>query len=546
MAELLVSKSVFWAFLFASLGISAKLAMTPGLAFAQDTTQEATLEAATPSAATPAPTTATPATPPPLAPNTAPSTQPPATPQTQPATPITEATRPAAPVNPTTAPARKKPVAAKKDRKERPLPKRVARSEGVFQLPLRFDPLDNGLSIDNPQLRWIFRPEDDVIDFGDFPIISTDIRVTLDQIPRAKAPVKYDARKLEKWITALSFRWPEALTRTGVVSIETLEGEALWRFPIDENERKLWHDEVEFTTVEMKKNHKDNTWGRYDLVRSEFEFLYKGGIFRACLTNEETLAERLKLCTPPFRSRSKGDLIRFFPITDKDKLPKPPAPGFYLSGEKLKDTGILNFPVGKDLDLRINFKTGAFVEISSQPADPKLLDVVENANGKEILMTGAGAVPLGKKVRILKRPITHFWAPTGIPQEKIWQAAFPSDSPTIAVRGAFNIPFILLFTYDQLPREEDRIFIEKTRSGGTFSSETIVNGYIPSGGEVSSTEASAFKTDPYHFTWNFAAPKRGEENRSRLSINHKDGSRPWVAHHRMFRSYPSEVSGRMT
>jgi hypothetical protein len=496
--------------LLVSLGVCARLAVLPGLAFAQ---------------------------------NSVPSPVPIPVPSPPPARQQEQGPN-AAPSTPSPTPAAQKPTATIRVRKERPLAKRAARGEDVYQLPLRFDPNDNGLSIDNPQLTWIFRPENDVIDFGDFPVTSTDIKVTLDQISRAKAPVKYDARKLEKWITALSFRWPEALTRTGHISIETLQGDVRWRFQVNENERKLWREEVEHNTAEMKTNHMKSSWGRYDLVRSEFEFLYTGGVFRACLTNDETLAERLRVCTAPFLSKSKGDLIRFFPV--KDNPTTATIPGFYLAGQRLKDSGILNFPVGKPLELRINFKTGAFVEISSQPADPKLLDVVESNNGKEILMTGAGALPLGKKVRILKKPNFHFWAPTGVLQESIWQAVFPADSPTIAVRGAFNIPFTLLFTYDQLPREGDRIFIEKTRSGGTFSAEAVVNGYIPSGGEVSSTESSAAKTGPYHFTWNFAAPKRGEENRSRLSINHKDGNRPWVVNHRMFRSYPSEVSGRIT
>jgi len=420
--------------------------------------------------------------------------------------------------------------------------KRPARARGVFLVPLQFDPEDNGLSIENPQFKWVYDPKADSIDFGNGAVEAASIVMNLEQVKRQAAPVKYDVRKTEKWLTTLSMQWPEKFTRTGEVSIETLDGAALWKFTVDENQRKLWTTDFDYATADMKKSHEKAGWGRFDIVPSEFAFLYKGGQFRACLTNEETEAERLKMCSPPFISKSKGDRIKFFPV----KNYKIDEPGVYLSNKKLENTGLLNFNVGKALTIAVKFANGSSIEISSQPADPQLLDAVQSPDGKEIILTGAGAQPLGQRVRVIKKPITHFWAPTGIKQEKIWQCAIPADVPTVTVRGAFNLPFTMLFNYDRLPGEEDRVFVEQTRSSGTYGSEPVVNGYVPSAAELSSGELSVEKSDPYTFHWRYHAPNSGAENRARLAIKRKDSDRPWVAHYRMHRSYPGELSGRMT
>src|SRR5690606_26665887 len=56
----------------------------------------------------------------------------------------------------------------------------------------------------------------------------------------------------------------------------------------------------------------------------------------------------------------------------------------------------------------------------------------------------------------------------------------------------------------------------------------------------------AQRIGPKHFEWSFAAPNKGEKNRARLLVQHRAEQKPWVAHYEMFRSYPYEVSSRLT
>lgn len=466
-------------------------------------------------------------------------------------------------------------------------PRRPPRGEADFLEPLRFDPEDNGLSIDNPQLKWLMSPRHEKIDLGGIVIDETQVGFSLDQIRRDKANARYDdfngPHKNNQHMISFSFQWPDALVNSGEATFEDLEGRKLWSTVVDDVQRKKWQDEFRFATDAMKLNHSKSHWGIFDIVRENFEFLFSEMPFRACFLKEVSEVETIKICSSPLIIRKKGELVRLFKA--KNKIPPAPAPiiensslkeegqknspisppegasdqsaeklavdpskpdGIYLAGKKINDKGLVTFPIGKPLNLKIQFQNGTSIAIATRPADPSLLDAVQSAEGNEIILTGIGAQPLGNRVRVIQSLITHFWAPTGIKQDKIWQVGIPKEMPTVRILGAFNIPFTLLFNYDQLPNDADRIFIQKTRSSGTYSSKPIVLGYVPSGGEISSNEISATKTDPYHFSWKFSAPNPDSQNRATLSVRAPNTQRQWKAHYLRYRTYPSEISARLT
>ena len=434
-----------------------------------------------------------------------------------------------------------KPLKRRKARIKKLRDAKKAPLDSDYGQPLRFAPEDNGLSINNPQMRFAMDNPNSV-NLGGLKIPSEAISITVDQISRDKASVRFDDSGAQsKLLTTLSFRWPELLSRTGLLTIETLSGEVKWSKDITLEDRKAWKTELDYATAEMKKPHLKHQFGLIDIRPDQFDFLYKGGRFRACLTKENSELEKLKLCTKPFLATSKGDVLRFNQPKGENT-----EHGVYLSDKNLGETGLINFKPGTAVVLKIAFGDFSFIEIGSQPADPKLLDVVESPDGNEIILTGHGAKPLGKKVRIISKPVTHFWAPTGIPQEQIWQVGIPRDTPVLRLLGVFSIPFTMLLTYDELPKESDRVYIRSTRSSGTYSEKPIIFGYAPSGARVSSTESFAKSTSAKYFEWEFLAPRTGELHKSRLLVRSLDHEREWVAHHRMYRSFPYELSARLT
>jgi hypothetical protein len=414
------------------------------------------------------------------------------------------------------------------------------RPPDAYSEPLRFDPEDNGLSIQNPQLKWKM-PDGAKIDLGGLILKQEMINVAFDQVARDKAPVRFNQQK-SPYVTTFSFQWPTELARTGTVSVEALDGSVVWKRDYSESARNEWKSILDFMTPEMKAKHVDSSWGQADISREEFEFLYKGGKFRMCFGQTTSTLESLRICSKPFLSKSKGDRIKIF----SSKLQKPEKANLSLAEQNLGNEGILNLPPSKLVPIKVTFQDASFIEIASQPGDPQLLDAIESPDRREVILTGIGTKPSGVTARILKRPITHFWAPTGFPQERVWQVALPKESPTLRIVGAFNIPFTLLFTYDRLPREADRVFIRGTRSSGTYSAYPIIKGYTPLGAKIGSHESAAYKMSTNQFEWKFAAPNKGAENRARLLVQNPETPRPWIAHYRMFRTYPDEVSARLT
>ncbi|HVK62432.1 MAG TPA: hypothetical protein VM432_12820 [Bdellovibrionales bacterium] len=390
---------------------------------------------------------------------------------------------------------------------------------GEYRRPLLFAPEDNKLKLTSPQIKWTML-RGSRINLGGLKIDSSDIAIVLG--------------------SRMSFRWPEALSRIGTVSIETLDGKRVWSKAVATEARKKWAHILEDAAPDEISPHAKSQWGLDDIDAQTFRFLGNGTNYRMCLSRKNSRLQRLKVCTHAFTARKMGDSYKM------TMVPSDLPANVYYQGKPISEKGLLNFPPKREILLKIVFENGSFIEIASQPMNLKLLDVVESKDAREVILTGSGELPLGKK-KIISQPETHFWSATGIEQEVIWQIAIPTEAPTVRVLGAFNLPFTYLFRYDRLPRESDRVFIRERASTGAFSSKPILYGYTPNASRISSKEATAKRTDAKHFEWTFAAPVRGKENRSRLFVvNPKDKTDYWVAHHSVYRGYSFEASTRLT
>lgn len=408
-----------------------------------------------------------------------------------------------------------------------------------YKRPLLFAPDDNGLQPDNPQIKWEFDATGRQINLGGLKLSSQQISLKLDQIKRASAPGDLKtAVNGTPSVVVLSFNWPTLLTRVGTVTLEDVNGSVKWKSEATEDSRADWRKKlVRYKSV--LKAHEGSQWGFADLPAAALRSFRQGAPFRVCISRQNSELEKLKVCTAPSAFQAVGQgRTQVGPVkTDQ------PA-NVFVHDKPIGKSGLINTPLGKELALKIAFADGPQVEISSQPAALDLLDVVESKDRREIVLTGRGNQPLGKK-KILARPDTFFWAPTGIQQDTIWQVALPKEQPTLRILGAFNLPFTFLFRYDKLPTENDRVFIEEASSTGTYSSTPHLFGWSPKGGRIESKEEWVEKTDDHHFDWKFAAPEIGQRNKARITLLSDEASK-WVAHHEIYRGYPIEASARLT
>jgi hypothetical protein len=433
-----------------------------------------------------------------------------------------------------------KPVANSKGLDESSLSNEKGHDE--FKRPLLFAPDDNGLQPENPQIKWEMDPDGKQINMGGLKLWSSQINVKLDQTKRAEAP--NDLRSNSKGPSSVinfSFSWPTVLTTEGTISIESLDKKVTFTQDITEELRASWRRKLSRYKTSYLKSHQGNQWGMTDLPPKALHDFRSGTPFRVCISKQNSEIERLKVCSAPYAFQSVGPgRTQVGPVKSNE------SPTVFLRDKALGKTGLINTVTGKEVALRIVFAAGSMIEISSQPAALDLLDVVESKDGREIILTGRSTAPLGKK-KYVEKPAMHFWAPTGVEQDTVWQVAIPKDAPTIRILGAFNLPFTFLFRFVKLPTENDRVFIREAATTGSYSANPKLFGYSSKIGRIESSEVWAKKTDDHHFEWDFAAPTVGARNKSRITLfgTEKEKTK-WVAHHSLYRGYPFEASGRLS
>lgn len=417
------------------------------------------------------------------------------------------------------------------------------KGQGNYRKPLLFAPEDNGLGLASPQIKWDF-DKGRRVNLGGLKIEAASIGFQLSQFKYSELNSWFrNSERADDLVTNISFSWPHVLTRTGTVFIE-VDGKRIWSRRIDEDAREDWKNLIGGKSGDPHyRPHAKSSWGLLDaLFEEKFKLPAAGQTFHACLENIQRNKEKLVVCTGPLALRASGKTLS---VVNPTKAPHARNEGtVYLDDKPIGPRGIVNFRPGRRVHLKIVFGDDSSIDITSQPIELRLLDVVESGNGNDILLTGEGEKPLGS-VKIISSPATHFWSRTGVKQEDVWQLAIPREAPTVRMLGAFNIPFTMLFKFDRLPKESDRVYVSD-RVQGTYSSSPRLTGYTPGNGKISSTEFKAKNTEDGYFEWKFAARKRGTDNRARLSVMSKGSDRAWVAHHELHRGYPFEASGRLT
>ena len=449
-------------------------------------------------------------------------------------TPTVEQPAPQLAPSPVSSPALAAPARQKKD-------PNVLTKKGEFTQPLLFAPADNGLSIDNPQIKWeLIKGEK--INLNGLKFESSSIDSQFEEISRSDLPVRFDKPVGKPTAELVFFSWPEILTRTGTLTIETIAGDVKWSQPYSEEEHKSWEavrEDLKATSPTIMKNRQKTPWAWFDVPEGPLDFLRKGGIFRMCLKQTGETGSTVKICAKPLRTGTLKGHLMTKPVSRAGH-----QGNVFFDGKPIGQSGVVNFPSDRYANLKVEFADESFVEFSTKPNDPELLDAIESDDHQNIILTGHGSKPLDQ-AKILSKPDDSFWSATGLPRKSIWQVSIPIEAPTVRIFGDFNVPFTMLFTHDRLPQEADRIYIKPSRSSGTYSSSPVLKGLTPMAGLIASSERKARNSDLYHFDWTFAAPNQGEKNHAHIKVKSRKTKQIWVAQHELYRSYQYEASARM-
>ncbi len=417
-------------------------------------------------------------------------------------------------------------------------------ARGRYTRPLLFAPEDNKIKFTSPQIVWDLS-QGTKIYLGGIVIESAAIRMVLTQPERDKVASRYRVGgRGDSTVTILSFRWPTILTNVGTLSIETPQDKSLWETRISAETRDEWKSHLRYDVNKILAAHTESSFALFDLDLNATPWLKDGSQIKYCLTQKNPQSEKLRICSNVYVVARTDKSLQLTPRKVKKTAQVA------INGSDIGPRGIVNFPEEKNIEIKITFSDNARIELSSRPLQLKFLDVVKTKDGRTLLLTGQGAKPVGK-VKNLEVPPNHFWSATGMEKEIIWQVSTPITQPTLRVLGAWNIPFTYLIKYDDLPSEQDRMFINTRTGSGTYVNGAHIRAYSASGGTVVSKEQSTKRKGKNEYTWFFAAPNKGTNNKSRLILDTGSGlageeSQKWVVHYQLYRGFPYEFSSRLT
>lgn len=425
-----------------------------------------------------------------------------------------------------------------------PSPTKEAKAEspslGRYSRPLLFPPEDNDIRFTSPQVKWDLSGGAR-LNFGGLIVESGSIKIFLNQVKRADVPRHYrDTDRSDALVTNISFRWPNLLTKTGTLSIESSDGKVLFSREILEDTREDWADNLNSRTEKILKPHVKSQFGILDVETGPSGFLKSGAQLRFCLARKNTEAEKIRICSNLHTVSRAGDKMKLVSVDEGKEA------DVALAGSSIGPRGMVNFPEGKAIDIKVRFTDGSTIALTSRPLVLKFLDVVRSKDGESVVLTGQGAQPIGK-VKVVSVPPNHFWSATGIEQEIIWELTVPLNQPFIRVLGAWNVPFTYLFKYEDLPSENDRVYLSTRTGSGTYVNGARLHILAPAQAKVVSKEDKIQRYKQDEYIWKFRARRRGENNKSKLLVqaeNAKD--RAWAANYQLYRGYPYEFSTRLT
>lgn len=414
-------------------------------------------------------------------------------------------------------------------------------AKGSYSRPLLFAPQDNGITFTSPQIKWNLTGGNR-INLGGLTFDAASIRITLDQVRRDKVARRYRESRSSSVVTNVSFQWPSIMSRTGRISAETEKGKVIWANDINEEKRADWLSNLKDDDEKILRAHYKNSWGILD-IDPNAAFLKNGTRFRFCLSRVVTADERIRICSNLHVTTRTGETIKVQSI-DENK-----TPNVFIGKDRIGVRATVNFPEDRKIDVRVQFRSGATVALSSRPLQVQFLDVVLSSDKETIILTGRGPKPLGK-VKDLQVPPNHFWSATGIETQTIWQLSIPRDPPTLRVLGAWNVPFTYLINYEALPSEQDRVYINTRTGSGTYVDGARIRVLSPQGAKLRTSEIRVQNLPgggKNEYRWNFAADDQGKNNKSQITIvGRGENAKDWVAHYQLYRGFPYEVSGRLT
>ncbi len=345
-----------------------------------------------------------------------------------------------------------------------------------------------------------------------------------------------------------SLVWPEGLFLEPLIELIGKNGELIWKKQLTLAEILKWKE----TLNSWKEKNQSNTTGEnsekypfnvsYMLIdESSFNQIQKklNQPFRICLSEKVKRASS-KFCSA--RAIIKNNRLIFSKLQIKTRV--------LLKNEEAIVKNEIKVTSGAPLSFYADLKGGESYEFISGPSSLNLIDVVQVDNSR-IKVIGFGKKPIANVTMLKKEESSYFIKVIGFEstikeEREFWQVFLPLDKAELFFTGTGGGVFKQLINTDEIPKSKSRVFLHDTTPNSTYSSKVNLKGKKLKDSVVTSKEyaVESSKKSPTDFVWNFKADKKGELNKSYLTVQYQGKNYPTF--YELYRAYANELSARFT
>ncbi|MGZ3744976.1 MAG: hypothetical protein ACXVBQ_14015 [Pseudobdellovibrionaceae bacterium] len=347
--------------------------------------------------------------------------------------------------------------------------------------------------------------------------------------------------------------WPETLQQGGVLEMISHRGNVLWTDEISEEKRGLWKSKLQAWRKSLEeKNVKSESFSKTSVFSTQYGTELKvqdlksfNESFRFCLTQTQGRSQS-RLCSQRYVLRPADNQF----VMAKLKTPGQPRVLLQSQSAELKQ----NMKV--DLNMPTSFfaelANGMTYEFISLPNKLNLMEMTDAKEANKIRIMAWGVRPTTPSKLLNPDNYSALTRAIGFEstigdKRKFWEALIDSEDPKIYLPGQGGGLFAQGFAASEVPRANARPYLEIHTPQGTYNDEVKLFGRKNPEVKVTSTENSIEMNpeDSTLFLWHFKAEKRGEINRSYLSMESEEG-KEYKAFYELYKGFPRELSFRLS
>ncbi len=391
---------------------------------------------------------------------------------------------------------------------------------------------------------------------GPFELNEKNFRVEIKTMAQLHPGLKRILSKSEAEQMIVAMKWPIELFYDGVIEAISRDGEILWRFELTEKVKKAW--EAEAAALAEKLSSKKNKTpeppqqqGNSKVASASYVFKDLADVpviskrkqqFRFCFMKSTGLLVN-RICTQQYGVKYNGK-VPYLATVDVET-----SPTVIIQKEQGELKGNIKVPTGSPFSFFAEMATGQSYEFIATPPKLSLMDFAESINTNMIRVVGYDVAPFSKYTVLNPQQYNSLTIMLGFQAtiydpRRFWMTEFEKANPVLYFPGVGGGVFKQVFNLEDIPQARTRPYLSNRTLPGTYLSEKIIYGRKLAEDKINSAQARmrVNKKNQNVFEWTFAAPKKGEYNRSYVQITHDD--KVYSSFHELYRAYANELSLR--